>query len=123
MGIARTVKERLTRERDAGKTFQAIADKYHVTQPYVVNLANGKSQYDNITLGVLDRMFPHAQIDLEGCSIVASRVSSPGDGDITYSSGDRSESLRAAIISALVDLDLPGDTLKIVLKTVKNTEA
>ena len=121
MGISTTVQEHLREERVAGKTFQAIADSHHIAQSYVVDLINGKRPITGISLGVFDRMFPHATVALDGhAPIVASRVASPGDGDITY--GDRSEELRAAIIAAIIDLDIPPDVLANVLKTVKNTE-
>lgn len=123
MGISTTVQEHLREERVAGKTFQAIADSHHIAQSYVVDLINGKRPIDGISLGVFDRMFPHATVDLDGRSIIASRVASPGDGDITYSNGDRSEALRSAIIGAIIDLDIEPDVLAKVLKTIKNTEA
>lgn len=121
MQVAKIVKDRIKAERDAGKTYQAIADKYHVTQAYIIYLLNGKRDCSGITLGVFERMFPNATVDLDGRSpIVASRVASPGDGDINY--GDRSEALRSAIIGAIIDLDIPPDVLANVLKTIKNTE-
>lgn len=120
MQVAKMVKDRIKSERDAGKTYQAIADKYHVTQAYIIYLLNGKRDCSGITLGVFERMFPNATVDLDGRSIIASRVASPGDGNITY--GDQSGALKAKIISNILDLDLPAETLKLVLQTVKNTE-
>jgi len=121
MQIIKAVEDKIKAERATGKTYQAIADKHRIDQGYIVNLINGKRPWSGISLGTLERMFPHATVDLDGRSnIVASRVASPGDGNITY--GDKSEALRSAIIGAIIDLDIPADILAKVLKTVKNTE-
>lgn len=119
MSLSEQVKFAVVRERKNDETLQRISEKFHIPQSHVANLLNGKRSFEGITLGTFDRMFPHATVDLEGhAPIMAARVASPGDGDITY--GDRSESLRSAIIGAIIDLDIPPDVLAKILRAVKH---
>ena len=123
MSLSEQVKFAVVRERKNDETLQRISEKFHIPQSHVANLLNGKRSFEGITLGTFDRMFPRATVDLDGrSSIIASRVASPGDGNITYSSGDRSEALRSAIIAAIIDLDITPEILAKVLKAVKHTE-
>lgn len=120
--ITSTIEKTIRAEYAAGKTQADLAAMLGTTDAYVNMLLSGKRAFGGLTLARIDRMFPRATVDLDGrSSIIASRVASPGDGDITYSPGDKSEALRSAIIAAMIDLDIPPECLAKVLKTIKNT--
>ncbi len=66
MNIYEKIREELMREWRSGTTQQEIADRAKVTNPYINNLLSGKRKVESMKLETLFKLFPKAEISLNG---------------------------------------------------------
>ena len=122
MIIAETVRNIIQSEYDAGKRQREIAQEHNVSRSYIQSLLTGRCPYEGITLDSLSRMFPRATLNLNGGGItqVASNVRVNNQ---SVSIGKTAAAYKQEAIAAMIQLDLPGDTLKSVLNALMKIEA
>ena len=106
-----------------GRTQCDIAAKHNVTQSYIQCLLSGKRKPTGITLGTLQRMFPHATLDLRGAS--SSQVMQNcgnGNRQIMGPSSDSSdlESYQLRLYRGLAGLDISDDAKAKVLALIQS---
>ncbi len=106
-----------------GRTQCDIAAKHNVTQTYIQCLLSGKRKPTGITLGTLQRMFPHATLDLRGAS--SSQVMQNcgnGNRQIMGPSSDSSEleSYQLRLYRGLAGLDISDDAKAKVLALIQS---
>ena len=77
MDIFGKLVEELKRERDAGVTNQAMADRCGVSQQHINKLLNGKASLQKLRFGAVLNLFPHIRRLLEGDSQSISISNSP----------------------------------------------
>ena len=113
MTIYDEIRAAIRAEWEGGATQQEIADRANVTNPYINNLLSGKRKVESMKLETLFKLFPKAEIFLQGAQIA-------GDNAIQVQ-GNLSVS---DIISPIIDKILNDDTLSAeekvkVLKVLK----
>lgn len=64
MSLSKALEEYIRKLYGELGTQQAVANELGVSQVFVQQLLSGRSNAKNITLGVLEKMFPHATFDL-----------------------------------------------------------
>lgn len=119
-----------------GRTLQQIADNHHIPNSYVANLLNGRRTFGGITLSTFDRMFPGAEVYLDGAP---GGITQTGHHNAATANGDAIiqaaptpaaqdaiaaaavEAYRHRLQDALVEADIPGEILQSVLRLIKAT--
>lgn len=85
--IYKEIQERLVAEWRAGSTQQEIADRANLTNAYINNLLSGKRKVETMKLETLFKLFPHAEINLNGSQIAGDHavqiMNSAGDFEKT----------------------------------------
>lgn len=126
MTIAEQVKNALQEEYRNGGKQQEMAAKHGVSQQYISRLLSGKRSCEGLSLKAVNNMFPYATLNINGNltadnSGINHGVVGINNGTVNSTSvnGDV-EKFRVKALSAIIDLDIPSDTLQIVLKTLKN---
>ena len=124
MSICTIVRNRLQQDREDGRTLREMAYGYNVPEGSLSRLLTGKREYQCLTLGTFDRMFPNATISLDG---EAQGVNVANSGLIANNHSSihiTTDGLKNAIINRILDLEgIPDDILARILKTIRNTEA
>jgi DNA-binding transcriptional regulator LsrR (DeoR family) len=69
--ISEQIKQALQEEYKSGKKQQEMAARHQVSQQYICRLLSGRRAVSGITVGVLEKMFPGATINLHGGAVVA----------------------------------------------------
>lgn len=69
MDIYEQITNALKAEWKSGRTQQEIADRAGLTNQHVNNLLSGKRRAESMKLETLLKLFPHAQIDLQGAQL------------------------------------------------------
>jgi transcriptional regulator with XRE-family HTH domain len=64
--ISKKVTDYLRAEYDSGMTQQEIAEKHNIIQSHIQKILSGERRAGGITLQTLDKMFPQAEIYLDG---------------------------------------------------------
>ena len=113
-----------------GKTNQEeIAKGLGISRPYLNRLLNKKRPIDGITLRALRKLFPHATLHLQGDTVIAENtginngVLGVNHGTVNGGTPTASaEAFRTKAIAAMIDLDIPSDALREVLKTLKDLQ-
>ena len=75
MNIYEKIREELIREWRSGTTQQEIADRAKVTNPYINNLLSGKRKVESMKLETLFKLFPKAEINLNGAQLAGDNAS------------------------------------------------
>lgn len=124
MALAAQVKEVFFRERQENEaTLQQISEKYHIPQSHVANLLNGKRSFGGITLDTFDRMFPLANVYLDGVGCHQS-IGNNSNGNIQqvgvgHNASADTATLRMALVDAICDLDLSPEDQARVIQTIR----
>ena len=69
MKIYKEIQNRLIEEWRSGATQQEIADRANLTNAYINNLLSGKRKVETMKLETLFKLFPKAEINLNGANI------------------------------------------------------
>lgn len=121
MNIADPVRAALEEEYKRGKTHQEIADAHHISRSFIQSVMTGRRNYDGISLKHIERMFPHATLNLNGGGItqVASNVRVNNQ---SVNLGKSADAYRNEAVAAVIKLDLSGDDMKKVLNALMGIE-
>lgn len=112
------------------KTQREIAKRLAISPGYLNHLMSGKQDISQITLGTFSRMFPRAEVFLDGApgrAVADHGAAAAVNGNATVNAAPTTapapdaEALRARIIGALIRADLPADALKTALTVVQDT--
>lgn len=66
MGIVEPIRNAIRRAYDQGGTQGKIAKRFSLSQGYVGRLLSGKRDFEGITIGTVEKMFPRSTINLYG---------------------------------------------------------
>ena len=130
MTIAEQIRTALWEEYKSGKKQQDMAAAHHVTQQYISRLLSGKRSCDGLSLKAVSNMFPRATLNLHGDTVIAEN-SGVNNGVMGVNNGTvngggsptaTAEAFRSKAIAAMIDLDIPADALREVLKTLKDLQ-
>lgn len=122
--LADDLLQTLRDEYRSGRTQCDIAAKHNVTQTYIQCLLSGKRKPTGITLGTLQRMFPHATLNLRGASssqVMQNRGN--GNRQIMGTSSDSSSDLASyqlRLYHGLAGLDISDDAKAKVLALIQS---
>ena len=119
MTIEETIKAVLEDEYRRGKTHQEIADAHNVSRSYIQYLLTGGRAYGKLKVESVQRMFPRATLDLSGNGGITQVASNVRVNTQSINIGKTAEAFKQEAIMAMLELDLPADTLKLVLNTLK----
>lgn len=125
MALVAQVKEVFFRERQENEaTLQQISEKYHIPQSHVANLLNGKRSFGGITLDTFDRMFPLANVYLDGVVGCHQSIGNNSNGNIQqagvgHNASADTATLRMALVDAICDLDLSPEDQARVIQTIR----
>ncbi len=104
-----------------------IAKRSHVSRGYINALKNKKKPPRALSIETLLKLFPNAQITLNaGEQINGNAMTGNGPAivghhnHVTAGSENSAENFRSKAIAAMIDLDIPADALREVLKTLKD---
>ena len=108
---------------------EEIAKSLGISRPYLNRLLNKKRPIDGITLRALMKLFPRATLHLNGDTVIAENsgvnngVMGVNNGTVNGGSQTSSaDAFRSKAIAAMIDLDIPADALREVLKTLKDLQ-
>ena len=106
-----------------------LAKRSTVSRGYINALKNQKKPPRALTVETLFKLFPHAQITLNaGDQINGNATTGHGPAivghhnHVTAAAEDSAETFRSKAIAAMIDLDIPADALREVLKTLKDLQ-
>ena len=126
MNICEQFKAALLLEQRRGMTQEKIAERHGVSQQTISRMLRQNSTCEGATLGLVQKMFPHATLNLTGSGNItqfASNVRVNNGSVNSIQQGKSASAYRQEAIAAMIALDLPGDTLKLVLNTLMGIEA
>jgi len=113
--------------RYASSTYQAISTEAGVSYPYVRGLILGDNPPGRMSLDVFFRLFPRAEVRLDGGA-----PSAPPAPSITQTASPRAQAAinlggdlaayRGRLALALASLDLSPESLAAVMRTVASTQ-
>ena len=66
MTIADQIKKIIDNEHALGRTQKEIGDRFNIDPSYINRLLLGQRKYSGLTLHSVQRMFPHATLNLNG---------------------------------------------------------
>ena len=107
---------------------EEIAKSLGISRPYLNRLLNKKRPIDGITLRALRKLFPRAQLILNGDAVIAENsginngVMGVNHGTVNAVETKSVEMFRDRALKVLMDLDIPPDALLKVLKTLKDLQ-
>jgi len=129
MDIYQEILDLLRKEYSEGATYQKMAGDKKVSYSYLRGLMNGINPPEKVSLEILFKLFPHAQITLNaGDQINGNATTGHGPAivghhnHVTAAAEDSAETFRSKAIAAMIDLDIPADALREVLKTLKDLQ-
>lgn len=106
-----------------------VAKRSNVSRGYINALKNQKKPPRALTVETLFKLFPLAQITLNaGDQINGNATTGHGPAivghhnHVTAAAEDSAETFRSKAIAAMIDLDIPADALREVLKTLKDLQ-
>ena len=106
-----------------------LAKRSTVSRGYINALKNQKKPPRALTVETLFKLFPHAQITLNaGDQINGNATTGHGPAivghhnHVTAPAESSAEAFRSKAIAAMIDLDIPADALREVLKTLKDLQ-
>ena len=129
MDIYQEIHAKLKNEYADGATYQEMASKYGVSYQYLRELIQGEKPIDRMSLAFFKKLFPNATLNLQGDTVIA-KNSGINNGVLGVNHGTvnggtptaSAEEFRSKAITAMIDLDIPSDALREVLKTLKDLQ-
>jgi len=130
MTIAEQIRTALWDEYKSGKKQQDMASAHRVTQQYISRLLSGERSCEGLSLRAVANMFPRATLHLNGDTVIAEN-SGVNNGVMGVNNGTvngggtptaSAEAFRSKAIAAMIDLDIPADALREVLKTLMDLQ-
>lgn len=119
MNIYEKIISALLERYNSGKTYTDIAKEADMSYSYIHGLMNGKNDPENLSLGKLFKLFPRATIDIHDNHVSVENVGIVNGDNNNLIAEQTAESFRVRAIKAIIDLDIPPESMKIVLKTLK----
>lgn len=101
---------------NSGQTQDEMAKTLHISQQYIQRLLSGQRNISGLTVKVLMKMFPQANLNVNGDNVVAD------NSGTAVSSTASVEDFRNRALKTLMDLDISPDALIKVLKTIKDLQ-
>ena len=130
MTIAEQIKKIIDSEHAAGRTQKEIGDLLNIDPSYINRLLLGQRKYTGLTLNSVQKMFPHATLNLHGDISLTQTGTNNGVVGVNNGTVNNSisppvktaEAFRQEVIDALIGLDIPAESLQAVLKAVRALE-
>ncbi len=120
MGIVEYIKALMEADRNARMTYEEIANKYCLPLYTVHRLLTGKQSFSSLKLATLEEMFPNARMEFGANRIDNEGTIEAGVTQVAETPSANAEGkFRAAIISQLIDMDIPDDARTKALRLVK----
>lgn len=120
MGIVEYIKALMEADRNARMTYEEIANKYCLPLYTVHRLLTGKQSFSSLKLATLEEMFPNARLEFGANRIDNEGTIERGVTQVAETpSANAAGKFRAAIISQLIDMDIPDDARTKALRLVK----
>lgn len=123
MNVCDQFKSALLEEQRRGMTQEQIATKHGVSQQTVSRMLRASSTCEGTTLGLVSKMFPSATLNLNGNGGITQVASNVKVNQQSINLGKSAEAYKQEAIAAMIQLDLPADTLKSVLNALMKIEA
>lgn len=121
MGIAKqTVEYIRSTYNDKRVTQEQLADLWGVSQNYICKILSGKADPDKISIGILQRIFPKATLNIDGSPTVSGvgNVVGSHNSDIAInasSCADKMNAIRDAVVeSETLSAEAKVEVLKII---------
>lgn len=126
MNIIQQVENLLKAEYAEGLTQEELAARHHVRQQQIQHLLSGKRSVAGLSLETFAKMFPRATVNLTG-DVRQTNTGQSGGVNAQAVNGNNFftpdvEGFRNKAIAAMIDLDLPPEHFKVVIKTLKKLE-
>ena len=115
----------LKAEYDTPRTYEQMHARSGVNASHICALLNGRKSVAQMSLDTLLKLFPRASISLDGPAAAEVNSHNVAGRDISIgaaSPADAVASYKGRLALALSSLDIPGDALASVLRTVARTE-
>jgi len=122
MSIEETIKAALEEEYRSGKTHQEIADAHNMSRSYIQYLLAGGRAYGKLKVEAVQKMFPHATLNLTGSGNITQFASNVRVNNGSVNVGKSAEAYRNEAVAAVIKLDLSGDDMKKVLNALMGIE-
>lgn len=122
MGIAQQTVEYIKKTYyDKRVTQEELADLWGVSQNYICKILSGKADPEKISIGVLQRIFPHATLNIDGSPSVKGfgNVVGNNNSDIAINASNVLDHLNAIRDSVVENEKLSADAKVEVLKIIK----
>ena len=116
---------------DGKRNQEEVAKSLHVSQSYLNRLLNRKRPVSGMTLDSVQKMFPHATLNLHGDVSLSQTGTNNGvvgvnNGTVNNAASGTpaktAEAFRHEVIDALIGLDIPDEALQLVLKAIRDLE-
>lgn len=129
MSITKTIEEVLQMEVSCQPQYK-VAKKLNVSQSYLNQLVTGHHRVSGMSIGIVEKMFPNATINLygEGSSVQSLNIGQQNGGNIQQTASGSSATqggaqdktaLRLLLTDAICDLGLEPGTQKTVIDTIR----
>lgn len=125
MNICEQFKQALLEEQRHGMTQDQIATRHGVTQQTVSRMLRADNTCEGTPLGIVQKMFPNATLNLNGGSNHVITKLWANNGGVNVNNGVNStsaEAFRQKAIASIIRLNISGDALKLVLNALMNIE-
>ena len=119
MSIYEKIISALLERYHSGQTYTDIAKEADMSYSYIHGLMNGKNAPEKLSLEKLFKLFPRATIDIHDNHVSVENVGIVNGDNNNLIAEQTAESFRVRAIKAIIDLDIPPESMKIVLKTLK----
>lgn len=127
MGIAKqTVEYIRSTYNDNRVTQEQLADLWGVSQNYICKILSGKADPDKISIGILQRIFPRATLNIDGSPTVSGvgNVVGSNNSDIAINAAEcmgHMNAIRDAVVeSETLSAEAKVEVLKIIKASLKN---
>ena len=114
------------REKLQNQTEREFSNLTGIASGYINALKNRRKPCRALSIETLLKLFPHATINLQGDAVIADNsginngVMGVNNGTVNSAGQESIEAFRSKAIAAMIDLDIPADALREVLKTLKD---
>lgn len=114
---------------DGKRNQEEVANTLNISRSYLNRLLNRKCPVSGMTLDSVQKMFPHATLNLHGDVSLSQTGTNNGvvgvnNGTVNNAASGTpvktAEAFRHEVIDALIGLDIPAEALQLVLKAVRD---
>ena len=127
MNFGESLKKALKDEYDRGAKYQEMAKSHGVSYAYIHGLINGKDPCGGVSLDKLQRMLPHAELNLHPSPVsMQQQANGNTNSQISQTMGadaglSRVKDYQLRLYQQLVDMDIPDDAKLKLMQLIKST--